>query len=70
MALKKLKPKNLKSFVIDTLWIARKKKTRTMCNHLLERKTLKIDACFIIAQDPLYIPQFNHNHDKQKAYNT
>jgi hypothetical protein len=28
MALKKLKPKNLNTFVIDTLWIARKRKNK------------------------------------------
>lgn len=55
MDLKKLKPRNVKTFVIDTLWIAKREKTKTMCNHLFERKKepSQIDACFIIAQDSL-----------------
>jgi hypothetical protein len=43
------------TFVIDTLWIARRKKNKDRMQSPLGKKkrTLKIDACFIFAQDSL-----------------
>jgi hypothetical protein len=53
-----LKPKTLKTFVIDTLWIARKRKNKdngvqSLLGKKKKKKPLKIDACFIISQDSL-----------------